>query len=623
MANPFLYMEEVSASNVADNSEFDNPFLVDDDDDEIDMLEAGEKIENPFSASNPFAFTADDTNVVATTTASDMVGSDTVTQTNASLFLVDDDDDGDELTLPQQQEEEQHDPAMAFFGTTIEENDDIHDETQNKTVRPLQPSQDTKQMISNLTDHLDATSHSLLGKIPVTRSPSPVSMRDLDSPAPDVDDLLDVSDAFSTGTTKQQAEAPKPNRPPPPARPIPPRPTPPKQSPVTEPTTSITNTVTQAKAQQKQEDDLLSFGPPQQKKQPPPKPSAPKTKDDILSLYSADLEPTQQQQDSPHDLLSEDIDFTQETKVTGEKSKSPEESSPSLVVNHHHNIPTIEMHLTTEDNVMDQYSPEYIEPKEIAQEIGNHHEDVDMNFAPAEFTTSVEENPFSTPSIALTPPEQDEKLKLLQEKPVEYQAPRPTTPDPIVAQPELAPIFGDIIPAQTQISPSKVAPPPPVRGGSVLTTVQQSVPRQQQLQNHNTNAFSSTTSEMQGSDEFDDFSVKFETAQTKTTGNIFLDSIGATSPAATDAWGDTSRFVVSADDGFGNEDGFDSWDPPAVPESTPYMHRRASRDSDEERDLKVVIKPKTNAEFATAPAIAPPVAKSPYLGGSIYSEGVY
>lgn len=635
MANPFLFMEEeVSASNVADNSEFDNPFLVeDDDDDEIGMAEANGASENPFSASNPFAFTADDSHVVATTTASDMFGTDTLTQTNASLFLVEDDDDDEELPPPppqqqQQQDDEGHDPAMAFFGTTIEENDDVHDDSQSK---PTRPTQDTQQMITTLTDHLDATSTNLLGKIPVTRSPSPVSMRDLDSPspAPDVDDLLDVSDAFAAENVKQQqqVEAAKPNRPPPPARPIPPRPTPPKQSPVTEPSTTITNTVTQAQAQQKQEDDLLSFGPPQQKKQPPPKPPAPKTKDDILSLYSSnsiDNANPPAQQGTPPDLLSEDIDFTQATapQFVEEKVKSPEVTSPPpVIVNHHQNIPTIEMHLTTEDNVMDQYSPEYVEPKEITQEI----EDVEMNFTPAEqVPNAVEENPFSAPSVVLTPPEQLEKLKFLQERPAEYQAPRPTTPDPIVAQPELAPIFGDIMPTQTQISPSKVAPPPPIRGGSVLTTVQQSVPQQQQLQNHNTNAFSSSTiPEMQRSDEFDDFSAKFETAQTKTTGNAFLDSIGATSPAATDAWGDTTGVVVSADDGFGNDDGFDTWDPPAVPESTPYMHRRASRDSDEERDLKVVIKPKSNAEYATAPALAPPIAKSPYSGGSIYSEGSF
>lgn len=615
MANPFLFMEEeVLALKDTDNSEFENPFLVEDDDEEIDevaMIEQGK--ENPFSASNPFAFTEDDSHIATTTmTASSLFDPDSETQTNASLFLVEEDDDEELQSKPQQQEEEQHDPAMAFFGTTIEENDDVHEETQSKHVKSVLPSQDTQQMISNLTDHLDATSHSLLGKIPVTRSPSPVSMRDLDSPSPgpDVEDLLDGADILTSEVTQQQLETAKPNRPPPPARPIPPRPTPPKLSPTSESRTITTTKETQALSQQKQEDDLLSFGPTQSKKQAPPKPPAPKTKDDILSLYSANTESAPHQQDTPPDLLSEDIDFAQITSVNEEKVY--ELVSPPEIINSHQNIPTIEMHLTTEDNVMDQYSPEYIEPKEDTQEI----EENEMQF---DVPVSVEENKFSTQNVVLTPPEQLEKLKFLQERPAEYQAPRPTTPDPIVAQPELAPIFGDIS-SQTQISPSKVAPPPPVRGGSVLTTVQQSVP-QQQLQNHNTNVFS-LASDLQHSDEFDDFSAKFETAQIKSTGNAFLDSIGANSPVSTDAWGDTSSVVVSADDGFGNDDGFDSWDPPAVPESTPYMHRKVSRDSDEEQDLKVVIKPKSNAEYATAPALAPPIAKSPYLGANIYAEGI-
>ncbi|KAH8310062.1 hypothetical protein KR067_009607, partial [Drosophila pandora] len=48
-----------------------------------------------------------------------------------------------------------------------------------------------------VSSQLEETSSELLGRIPATRSPSPVSMRDLHSPSPTPDsglaDLLDVS----------------------------------------------------------------------------------------------------------------------------------------------------------------------------------------------------------------------------------------------------------------------------------------------------------------------------------------------------------------------------------------------------------------------------------------------
>lgn len=651
MANPFLFMEEVAAAQAPATSDFDNPFLVEDDDDDEPMQQQAS--ENPFSASNPFAFTADNSSVAATTTASEFYGTETVTQTNASLFLVDDDDDEDEqMMLAQQQQQQQQqmllaqqqqqmlmqqqqmqmqqqmqqqqymqqqqqqqvqmqvdesehvDPTMAFFGTTIEEPDE---EEHQKPTRPTPPSQVTQQLITNLTDHLDATSHNLLEKIPITQPPSPVSMRDLQSPSPtpDVGDLLDVSESFAAAAAaqQQQQEAAKPNRPPPPSRPTPPsRPSPPKQSP------TDASAPSQVDEHKEPEDDLLSFAPPSQQKKPPPKPPAPKSKDDILSLYSTDANGAPQRKDS-QDLLSEDIDFAvaAATNAAEEaKEVTPlKESTPSYL----DNIPTIEMTLTTEEN-------RTFSDEENEREISSGR----MSATPSENEVGIEEQTtFSAPPpVDLTPPEQLEKLRFLQEKSDEYVAPRPTTPDPIVAQPELAPIFGGPVPTQNQISPSKVAPPPPTRGGSVLTTVQQSVAEQQNKNQQN--AFSSVPAITQ-SDDFDEFAAKFDSVQTKSTGNAFLDSLGMTSPAATsDAWGDGGGGgfgdANAADDGFGNDDGFDTWEAPAAPESTPYKHRRASRDSDEEQDFSVVIKPKTNTEYATAPHIAPPTAvRQPAFSG--------
>lgn len=636
MANPFLFMEDVSAAQAPATADFDNPFLVEDDDDDELMQQ---QQENPFSAGNPFAFAADNSSVVATTTASDLYGSDTVTQTNASLFLVDDDDDEDEqMMLAQQQQQQQQqmlfeqqqmqqqqlmqqqqemqmqqqqqpmpvvndhhvDRTMAFFGTTIDEADE--DEHHQKPQRPAPPSQVTQQLITNLTDHLDATSHNLLGKIPVTQPPSPVSMRDLQSPSPtpDVDDLLDVTESFAAASAAQQ-EAPKPHRPPPPSRPTPPsRPSPPKQSPTDAPLPTVVD------EHKEPEDDLLSFGPPHQQKKPPPKPPAPKTKDDILSLYSADATP--QRKDSK-DLLSEEIDFSVANAAEQMETSPVKESAP--VPSYLDNIPTIEMTLTTEDNRTDSDQEDQISSGGISVTPSENDVGIIDDVAVSAVSNVA-------PPVDLTPPEQLEKLRFLQEKSDDYIAPRPTTPDPIVAQPELAPIFGGPMPTQSQISPSKVAPPPPTRGSSVLTTVQQSVTEQHK--NHQ-NAFSSVP-EITRSDDFDEFAAKFDSVQTKSTGNAFLDSLGMTSPAVTsDAWGDDGGFGDgnAADNGFGNEDGFDSWEAPAAPESTPYKNRRGSRDSDEE-NFSVVIKPKTNTEYATAPQIAPPTAVSkPAFSGEFFT----
>ena len=159
-------------------------------------------------------------------------------------------------------------------------------------------------------------------------------------------------------------------------------------------------------------------------------------------------------------------------------------------------------------------------------------------------------------------------------------------------------------------------PAPPTRGGSVLTTVPQQAPQP-------------SIPSIFRSDEFDDFSAKFESkVQPKTTGNAFLDSLAEEKPSTADAWGDSDTFgetATTTENCFATEeDGFDTWDPPVVPESTPYMTRRMSNGSDEVgKDFSVVIKPKGAAiDYGNAgpPILGPPPAKSPY-SGSAYSGG--
>lgn len=300
MANPFLMDDDL---DTADADAAVNPFL---------MASSGgegeeEAFDNPFAgqASNPFAF-------------------------------------GDEAEV--EAVEPDIDPAMSFFGTTIEAEDDNlsiksvpaeEDEIQKKTAaaaanpppRPLPPQ--TQELINTVSNHMEETSSELLGRIPATRSPSPVSMRDLHSPSPTPDsglaDLMDVSDSGSTGNLDNpfgvptavpniQAVTPLPSvvkqqppRPPPP-RPAPPRPTPPAGMQQTQPQppqrpapppkpVEKPSTPTAAETTNAEETEDLMFGTSK-----PPKPPPPKTKEDILSLF----EKPSQSVEKP-DLLSDDI----------------------------------------------------------------------------------------------------------------------------------------------------------------------------------------------------------------------------------------------------------------------------------------------------------------------------
>lgn len=603
MANPFLFMEEEVSSAVPVFEDFANPFLVEDEADDGDFPS-----ENPFSASNPFAFNE----------ASEQSETEA---TGASLFLVEDD-------------EIQVDVTMSFFGTTINECDGLQQPSDSavdtnfiesedelkimKPPRPNPPSQVTQQLITNLTDHLDQTSTNLLGKLPVTRTPSPVSMRDLHSPSPtpDVADLLDATAGTDSSFGTIPGPEAKPSRPPPP-RPVPPRPTPPSK---TSPVSAAPDGSSIAGASQHQDEDLFNFFGTGQQKKPPPKPPAPKSKEDILSLFTAPTQSTQQP--TKPDLLSEDIDFSIQNQSHSQapiavvqpfdqKSDSIEVTSPQAVQQtffsekepiNKADSPVAEV--VAEDVVMD------LDEAQPESDLSfSHIQETDINVNEPSFTVTMHDSPeaeiVQSPK-ALTPPEQLQQLQFLQQKNSEFLHQRPTTPDPIVAQPELAPIFGGPLPsAQSKPCP----PPPPARGSSVLTSTQQTeVP---------------VTFE---SDGFDDFSAKFESkSQVKPTLNAFTDSV--TPEVVVDAWGGSDAFgdnsAVTENCFANDEDGFDTWDPPVVPESTPYMNRRMSVGSDDGKDFSVVIRPKTaETDFSTVGPILgpPPPQKSPF-SGSAYSEG--
>ncbi|XP_039497206.1 protein stoned-B [Drosophila santomea] len=345
MANPFLMDEDLDGCDAAAN-----PFLM--------QSEPEPSTDNPFGAatgaSNPFAFGADDLELGAEPEAEAAHDNDL-------------------------------DPAMSFFGTTIEAEDDAlslksgaEEEDEGKKLpqaqpqlqshthpppsRPQAPPQSTQDLISTVSSQLDETSSELLGRIPATRSPSPVSMRDLHSPSPTPDsglaDLLDVSvDSGSSAHTQGmeahliggvaggvpldnpfavptavpniQAAAPLPATPmkqpprPPPPRPAPPRPAPPGQAAPQRPPPPVAAAGPPPAAPEA--DDLLDmFGTTASK---PVKPPPPKSKEDILSLFEqphAPPAPSASKPDLLHDDLPEAIgeDVPQEQEELNEEQRN-------------------------------------------------------------------------------------------------------------------------------------------------------------------------------------------------------------------------------------------------------------------------------------------------------------
>uniref|UniRef100_A0A336MBV0 CSON014886 protein n=1 Tax=Culicoides sonorensis TaxID=179676 RepID=A0A336MBV0_CULSO len=158
MANPFLYTDE----NVDETASF-NPFFNSEVDENLS--------ENPFlSDSNPFAYINEN-------------------QSN---------ENDDKLIDIQKQ-------YSINLNTIHNDNIDIMGDKENQILNTVDlsdrnfaikaeksnPPSNMQDLISTLSTQLDMTSNKLLGQIPATRTPSPVSMRDLHSPSPTPDAVFE------------------------------------------------------------------------------------------------------------------------------------------------------------------------------------------------------------------------------------------------------------------------------------------------------------------------------------------------------------------------------------------------------------------------------------------------
>lgn len=165
MANPFLYTEDD-----IDETRSSNPFF--------DANPNDITADNPFlSESNPFASFGETENVISQQYIDppQLLYQPDVFIDNCSNELLD---------LGGDKENQ------------IQNSVDVNENNRSKKSPPERPTppSNMQDLISTLSSQLDMTSNKLLGQIPATRTPSPVSMRDLHSPSPtpetQFDDLL-------------------------------------------------------------------------------------------------------------------------------------------------------------------------------------------------------------------------------------------------------------------------------------------------------------------------------------------------------------------------------------------------------------------------------------------------
>ncbi|XP_033150463.1 protein stoned-B [Drosophila busckii] len=624
MANPFLM----------DDSDLDggdlavNPFLLQSDPEPESTVGEGE---NPFG--NPFAFASEE---------------------------------------PAHPEPDAHiDVAMSFFGTTIEAEDDAlslksaAEDDLGAPPRPqpppIPPTAATQQLINTVASHMEETSSELLGRIPATRSPSPVSMRDLHSPSPTPDsglaDLLDVdadididasvscsvSDSASstapgmdnpfgvpTAVPNLQGAAPvkqlppaQPPRPPPP-RPAPPRPTPPAQMHAAPPPQRPPPPAAHPVQPPTQDaDDLLDmFGNGSNSK--PAKPPPPKSKEDILSLFEQPT-PAPAAQPKP-DLLGEtngdESDSQQQTIIFNSLLTRPDDSTHDIT-----SQPQAATHMATH----------MAAPVDATQRQRAPTPDIEITTVEDLPRSDDEDEPEPTPTdvqpteSAATGDESEQEEQPPQpeaEPELQFEAPAVVAPEPEPEQMDTALDFPALqsgqLSANPFASPEEEDPEPPISAAvpmvSNIFAVDEPAlepapveiaPAAAAAPAYASNIFAAEP------DEFDAFSAKFDSV--KKDNLSMLDGFGgvgggggggsgAITPTGGDAWGDSVMGVAtaaanafgevsSADDGFGNED--DDFYAMQAPV-------RSESVESVDKEFSVVIRPKVEGATGVAPQLAPP-----------------
>uniref|UniRef100_A0A1Y1MPJ5 MHD domain-containing protein n=1 Tax=Photinus pyralis TaxID=7054 RepID=A0A1Y1MPJ5_PHOPY len=603
-ANPFLFAEDDLS---ATNSAVSNPFLMDGDD---FLADDSTFCDNPFlsqgaatmtsTSTNPFAFDPMELGPAEAEPAADIPAlensmtdstMDLITANTAHDFLNDplimptippQKPTGLNLKITNTVNDGDTNPPHSGFDQTA-----VHNGPQRPPPPPRPPpSKETQDLLMSVMGAMDATSSHLLDKIPPTRTPSPVSMRDLHSPSPtpepNLADLLDVNDDKSQEHQESDLltlsddnacdinrNPPLPpsntaisNQPPPrPARPVskPPRPLPPQKPPP----------------------------PPISQPHPtPPKPPPPSS--EVLSPPHQIEEPQTKYETQPSDDF--DLFGISDVKQPAQKIVA----STADIMNLYSTPAVVQSH-PKPDLLFDSIANEMQTSAPITEEILPSNINVTTN-ATVDITISnaVEQSE----SLANTPIVQDN-----------FISPEPSQSD----------LQMDTSDSQSKGSISSVTFNPfaevqesssPKHTPTIATELFTSslIDTNPPVAQDNFSFGEAKPS----NDEFDAFAMKFESAAKEENKNGAFDAFSGS--ASTNTWGNDGADFNDTSSGFGTDEPFDAFlsmqEPPTVPQSTPNKLSKApSQDSDEEKDFSVFIRPKSNDNaFAdeAMPVLAPP-----------------
>lgn len=570
-ANPFLFTEDDFSSGNSANS---NPFLMYED-------EYGEEAaanDNPFlsqtavsvapNSTNPFAFDSMELGPSEGQAVTDITST---FQNSENLFMESSDSnlisatDTQEVMMTNVPPQKPTDLDLKHTNTVASSNTSNHVKnlTINGPSRPPPPcpppSKETQDLLMSVMGAMDATSSHLLDKIPPTRTPSPVSMRDLHSPSPtpepnftdlvdvsehkteQVNDLLSLNDDSTCDINQNpplmnqdipimqpiqaiqptQPTQPLPPRPTPPPVAKPPRPLPPQKPPPPNfaqanqlPSLPPSKPPPPVAETKKEPEDFDMFGIEDVK--PVPKPVA--STADIMNLYS---KPLVSKAETKPDLLFDSV----ETEVR--VSTPPELTS---------NIVTTDTKTST--------------PADLTNMTAN-----------TEPLDTIVSNPMVAQDNFVSPEPSQSDLQM-------------DTSDSQSKESISSVTFNPFAPNEEITSPVK----PEIISSTLINT--------NEIENN-----INFTEFKKSDDEFDAFAMKFESAAKDENKNGAFDAFAHDT---TSTWGNDGPFNDSTS-GFDNEEPFDSFlamqEPPTVPQCTPNRLSKApSQDSDEDKDFSVFIR---------------------------------
>ncbi|KAF7283272.1 hypothetical protein GWI33_001042 [Rhynchophorus ferrugineus] len=589
--NPFLFHDEGFASpdnqSVSANS---NPFLMEEDEG-LDNNAMGD--DNPFlsqsavAVTNPFAFDPMDLepaeaavpNVDSSTNAfmedssasQELFGTNTNTTSTANVGMFLDMSDSSDM-----------------MSGTVQKPADLNLKYSHQFSGPARPppprppqSKETQDLLMSVMGAMDATSSHLLDKIPPTRTPSPVSMRDLQSPSPTPEptfgDLLDVGeptvkptepqnnsvDLLSMTSSQlphdinQNPSVSPPQRPTvPPARPAPPvrppRPAPPQKPPPPSVPRAPVSPVPTEKFETKeneaqnvaQDDDIMDMFDVSVPQQPKTATTA-----DIMNLYNM----PKQEKIQPDLLCDVGIEAMNKTPTI----------TQSLVPD--------ELQLKEDDSGFVGEASDDVTPTNQADALKENIISPEPS-GELQMDTSDSQSKGSVSSVTFNPFAATDDFSASNKEPDLQQD---NLDNVFKKETDKMDIFSTPAPAPT-----------PIPGA-----------------NSDGFDFDSAPTVNTGHDEFDAFAEKFESVKTDENKNGGFDAFGE-QPTGQGVWGNDFGSSNNEENGFGNEGGFDEF---LAMKAPPAAKRHESQDSDDEKDFSVIIRPKTDDTFSgVTPILAPP-----------------